>query len=52
VRRVLQLIERSIDERGQMLIVPEDTLEGWTTNLPARFGSTEIIALQVEHGKH
>jgi hypothetical protein len=52
VRRVLRLIERRIDKHGQALIVPELTLEGWTTSLPARLGAKEIIALYADHGTH
>ncbi len=52
VRRVLRLIERSIDKRGQVLLVPELTLEGWTTSLPAKFSAGEIIALYADHGTH
>ena len=36
-----------------MLIVPELTLEGWTTSLPAaQFGASAIIALYADHGTH
>ena len=52
VRRVLRLIERSIDKHGQVLIVPELTLEGWTTSLPASFDARRIIALYADHGTH
>ena len=52
VRRVLRLIERSIDKHGQVLIVPELTLEGWTTSLPANFDASNIIALYADHGTH
>ena len=52
VRRVLRLIERSIDKRSQVLIVPELTLEGWTTSLPATFSARDIIALYADHGTH
>lgn len=52
VRRVLRLIERSIDQRGQVLIVPELTLEGWTTSLPASFSANDIISLYADHGTH
>ena len=52
VRRVLRLIERTIDKHGQVLIVPELTLEGWTTSLPAKFSAQEIIALYADHGTH
>jgi len=36
LRRVLRLIERTIDKHGQVLIEPELTLEGWTTSLSAK----------------
>ena len=52
VRRVLRLIERRIDKHGQALIVPELTLEGWTTSLPARFSAEDIIGLYADHGTH
>ena len=35
VRRVLRLIERTIDAKGQVLLVPDYKLEGWTTSLAA-----------------
>lgn len=52
VRRVLRLIERSIDRHGQVLVEPELTLEGWTTSLPVRFGVQDIVALYADHGTH
>ena len=53
VRRVLRLIERTIDGRGQHLIQPEWQLDGWTTSLSAeRFSGTDIIALYADHGTH
>jgi len=53
VRRVLRLIERTIDKRGQALIVPELTLEGWTTSLlAAQFGAQDVISLYADHGTH
>ena len=52
VRRVLRLVERSIDKHGQVLIVPELTLEGWTTSLPASFDARNIIALYADHATH
>jgi hypothetical protein len=53
VRRVLRLTERTIDGKGQHLIVPEYTLEGWTTSLEAQaFGAEEVIALYADHGTH
>ena len=52
LRRVLRLIERTIDARGQALIAPEFTLEGWSTSLPGHFGANDIIALYADHGTH
>jgi hypothetical protein len=53
VRRILRLTERTIDRRGQQLIVPEVELEGWTTSLgAAQFDAHKIIALYADHGTH
>lgn len=53
LRRVLRLIERSIDATGQLLIEPELTLQGWTTSLSGRqFDAKAIIALYADHGTH
>ena len=52
LRRVLRLIERTIDKHGQVLLVPDLTLEGWTTSLPTQFGIQDIIALYADHGTH
>lgn len=53
VRRVLRLIERTIDAKGQHLIMPERVLEGWTTTLKAeQFSATDIIELYADHGTH
>lgn len=53
VRRVLRLIERTIDSRGQLLIQPELQLDGWTTSLSAEaFDAEAIIALYADHGTH
>jgi len=52
-RRVLRLVERSIDRHGQQLIVPEIDLEGWSTSLSAeQFSAEQIIALYADHGTH
>jgi hypothetical protein len=34
VWRVLRLVERTIDVRGQILITPDDMREGWTMTRP------------------
>ena len=53
LRRVLRLTERTIDARGQHLIEPQLTLDGWTTSLPQRdFAPEAIIALYADHGTH
>ena len=53
LRRVLRLIERTIDAKGQHLIMPERVLEGWTTSLAAKpFSASDIIGLYADHGTH
>ena len=53
-RRTLKLIvsvtERSIDKKGQLLLVPEVELEGWWTSLDAP--AQEIIDHYKRHGTH
>ena len=51
-RRVYRLVERTIDKRGVVLLLPEYVLEGWTTTLPDRFSPAEIIALYCDHATH
>jgi hypothetical protein len=48
LRRVMRVIERTIDKRGQQLLVPEIDIEGWWTSL--LFDEETIIALYAEHG--
>ena len=48
VRRVMRVIERTIDRHGQALLVPELELEGWWTSLDDE--PATIIALYAEHG--
>ena len=52
LRRVLRLIERTIDAKGQALIEPQLTLEGWSTSLLGQFSAHDIIALYADHGAH
>ena len=53
VRRVLRLTERTINAQGQILLVPDYQLDGWTTSLPVgQFSSADIIALYADHGTH
>ena len=51
-RRVYRLTERTIDKRGDPLLLPEYILEGWTTTLPERFDMQAIIALYADHATH
>jgi hypothetical protein len=48
VRRVVRVIERTIDKHGQALLVPEIELEGWWTSLD--LDPEDIIALYADHG--
>jgi len=51
-RRVYRLVERTIDKREVVLLLPEYVLEGWTTTLPEKFSPAEIIALYCDHATH
>jgi hypothetical protein len=48
VRRVMRVIERTIDKRGQALLVPEVEIEGWWTSLDLE--CEKVIALYADHG--
>lgn len=48
LRRVMRVIERTIDKHGQQLLVPEVEIEGWWTSL--EFDEETIIALYADHG--
>lgn len=52
-RRVYRLTERTIDKRGQQILLPEYVLQGWNTTLPdAAFSPEQVIALYADHGTH
>lgn len=52
-RRVYRLTERTVDKRGQQMLLPEYVLEGWSTTLPeASFTPEQVIALYADHGTH
>ena len=51
-RRVYRLTERTIDKRGQQMLLPEYVLEGWSSTLPDPFTPEQIIALYADHGTH
>lgn len=46
--KVVRVIKRTIDKRGQALLVPEITVEGWWTNLD--LPEQKIIKLYENHG--
>lgn len=48
LRRVMRVIERTVDKHGQRLLVPEIEIEGWWTSL--LFDEETIIALYADHG--
>jgi len=52
LRRIYRLTERTIDKKGQPLLLPEYVLEGWTTTLGAEVGNEEVIALYRDHATH
>lgn len=49
LRRVMRVIERTIDKRGQHLLVPDIAIEGWWTSLLWCDEET-VIALYADHG--
>ena len=48
LRRVMRVVERSIDKNGQVLLVPEVELEGWWTSLDLEV--EKVVALYADHG--
>jgi len=50
MRRVVHVIERTIDKKGQALLIPEVEIEGWLTSLALPVA--RIIKLYQEHGTH
>jgi hypothetical protein len=47
-RRIVRVVERTIDKKGQPLLLPETELEGWWTSLSVT--DEEVIALYQGHG--
>ena len=47
LRRVMRVIERTIDKHGQHLLIPDIEIEGWWTSL--EFDEETIIALYADH---
>lgn len=48
LRRVMRVTERTIDRKGQVLLVPEVEVEGWWTSLG--LSAKKVIALYADHG--
>jgi len=46
--KVVRIIQRTIDKRGQLLLIPDITVEGWWTNLD--LPEQKIIKLYENHG--
>lgn len=51
-RRIYRLTERTTDRQGQPLLLPDYTLEGWTTTLPPHFTPDQVMALYRDHATH
>lgn len=49
-RLIVRVIERTIDKKGQRLLVPDIELEGWWTTLAV--DAVEVIDLYKHHGMH
>jgi hypothetical protein len=47
-RRIVRVVERTIDRKGHPLLLPEYELEGWWTNLD--LAAAEVIRLYNDHG--
>jgi len=47
LRRVMRVVERTIDKHGQQLLIPEIEIEGWWTSLWT--DPEDIIALYADH---
>lgn len=48
IRRVMRVVERTIDKKGQLLLAPELEMEGWWTSLD--IPEHEVIQLYADHG--
>jgi hypothetical protein len=51
VRRVIRITERTMDKKGQWLLLPKVTLEGWWTTLDEKNkNNQDIIDIYKDHG--
>lgn len=51
-RRIHRLTERTIDKKGQELMLPELEYDFWETTLPMTFRPIDVIRLYEDHGTH
>ena len=49
-RQVLRFIERTIDKHGNGLLIPDQEIDAWFTDLPDSYTEQEVIALYADHG--
>jgi hypothetical protein len=49
VCRVCRLTERTIGKHGNILLLPDYVLQGWTTMLPQKFGFAKVIPVYERH---
>lgn len=49
-RQVLRFIERTTDNQGYGLLMPEQELDAWFTDLPETYSDQKVIALYADHG--
>jgi len=47
-RRIVRVIERTVDRKGHPLLLPEREIEGWWTNLT--LPASQVISLYNDHG--
>lgn len=50
MRRVVHVIERTIDKKGQVLLMPDIEIEGWLTSLALPVA--QVVKLYQGHGTH
>ena len=46
-RRIVRLVERTVDRKGQTLLLPEREIEGWWTSLDLEIA--EVLSLYADH---
>jgi len=49
-RRVIRLTQKTSERSGQLLLIPENELDIWYTNLEEKHSATEVVQLYKDHG--